>query len=405
MGAFRYGAYDAQGNKTQGRIEATDPDHARKKIQSSGLIPVEINPEPSRSQVSLSYWSYRLFRRPPLREMEYFLSELSLLLNNQIRLNRALEMVSRNIEHPGLREVVGSLHERIRKGDSLFTAMQPHPRFFDRMMLNLVQIGEYTGKLGEILQEIVNLVKFRARIRKTVVQSLTYPAFILIVCLLSLLFVFNFVVPRFATLFSEMKNMPVYTAILLNVSAFVTHYQWYLVPGLVLLGIFLMLTAGRGDFSRMRDRMMVALPVIRLLTEKTEQLRFANGMYILLRNRIQLDRALQLAVNSVNNRLLRQRLLPVVKEVKGGAPCAQALNGAGMFPPFFLNLVEVGETTGNMAEVFGEIVGELENKFQDTVQRLVTLIEPLAIILMAVLVGAIIVVIMLSIVSVYDIQY
>ena len=234
MTIYDYAAYDRQGNRNEGRVEAVGKEQAQEKIQALGLIPVEISVNKERPEYSLRNIRHLLFKSPPLRDLEYFVSELSLLLNNGIRLNRALEMISRNIEHPALRGVVRDLYERIRRGDSLYESMKEYPRYFDRMILNLVDLGEHTGKLGEMFHEIADYVKFRTEMRGKVVQSLTYPCFIMAVCILSLLFIFNFVVPRFVTLFAEMEVIPIYTSLLLMASDFVIQFQWYVIPGFFL---------------------------------------------------------------------------------------------------------------------------------------------------------------------------
>ena len=405
MAIFEYAAYDGQGNRSEGRVEALDEAQAQEKIRALGLTPVEVGQKREGDPYSLKSIRYALFKTAPLAEVEYFISELSLLLNNGIRLNRALEMVSKNIAHPHLKAAVRDIYEQIRRGDSLHKAMKGYPQYFDRMVLNLVDLGENTGKLGELFQEISDHMKFRAQLRGKVVQSLTYPGFIMGVCTLCLLFLFYFVVPRFAVLFAKMEAIPLYTKVLLVTSDFVTRYLVLLVLGLALGLVSFFKVTGRSEFSKVRDRFVLFVPIMRAFTENAERLRFAKSMAILLRNQIQLDRSLVLAVSFVNNELIRARLSPMVQVVKGGGSCAAALQGVRFFPPFFLNLVEIGEETGNMAGVFGEITKELEKKFDISLQRLITFIEPVAIIFMALLVGSIIITIMLSIITTYDIQF
>ncbi len=405
MAFFEYAAYDSQGNRSEGRVEAADVKEAQEKIRALGFTPVEVNQKREEGLYSLKSIRYAFFKTAPLTDVEYFISELSLLLNNGIRLNRALEMVGRNIAHPHLKDAVRDLYDRIRRGDSLHKAMKSYPQYFDRMVLNLVDLGENTGKLGELFQEISDHMKFRSQLRGKVVQSLTYPGFIMGVCTLCLLFIFYFVVPRFAVLFEKMASIPLYTTILLATSDFVTRYLVVLVFGLGLGLVLFFKVTGRSEFSKVKDRFALFVPIMRALTENAERLRFAKSMAILLRNQIQLDRSLALAVSFVNNSLIRARLVPIVQVVKGGGSCAEALQGVRFFPPFFLNLVEIGEETGNMAGVFGEITRELEKKFDASLQRLITFIEPVAIIFMALLVGSIIITIMLSIITTYDIQF
>jgi len=404
MAIYEYSAYDPQGNRNEGQVEAAGTDQAQEKIQGMGLIPIELSAKKEGLQYSLTSLRYLIFSDPSVKEVEYFVSELSLLLNNGIRLNRALEMVSKNIEHPRLKDVVRDLYKRIRKGDSLYESMKAYPRYFDRMVLNLVDLGENTGKLGELFQEISDHMKFRTQMRGKVVQSLTYPCFIMGVCTLSLLFIFYFVVPRFASMFAQMEAVPIYTSLLLMTSDFVTRYLVYILSGGLLLMVVFFRVANRADLSQFKDRFMLFVPLLRSLAENAERLRFAKSMYILLRNQIQLDRCLSLAVSFVNNGIIRAKLLPLVQVVKGGDTCTSAFRSTRFFPPFFLNLVEIGEETGNMAGVFGEITGELEKKFDQTLERLITLIEPIAIIFMALMVGSIIIIIMLSIITTYDIQ-
>ncbi len=403
MGIYQYIAYDNRGNRSISQVEAANQGQAREKILASGLVPVEINFSKEWKGLSFRNIRYLFFKNPSLRDIEYFVSELSILLKNGIRLNRALDMVSGNIEHPGLKKAVLKILQGVRGGNSLYESMKAYPGYFDRMVLNLVDLGERTGKLGELFQEIARHVKFRYQMRGKVVQSLTYPIFIISICFFALLFIFNYIVPRLANIFTGIEALPFYTSLLLETSGFFRQYQWYVLPALFLLPFILIRLGGRFDLSGFKDRLLLWLPMLRSVNGEAERLKFSNAMHILLRNQVQLDRSLYLAVSSINNRLIRERISSVVQGVKAGQACSGALSATGFFPPFFINLVEIGEETGNLAEVFGEISGELQRKFGDTVQRLITFIEPLAIIITAIIVGTIIVTVMLSIVSVHEI--
>ena len=402
MEKFLYRAYDQSGVRREGEIPALNLASARSRLKQLGLIPTHIE---IAGQTSQSRGLRLPSRSPGLEEIEFITTKLSLLLRNGIKIDRALENTRRSITHPGLKKIIGKISDEVRQGTPLSEALKPYPEIFDPLYVSLVKIGEATGKLGEVFAELSQGLKFRRHINARTRQALVYPILIFCVCIGSVVFIFDFIVPRFAGIFSEFATIPVYTQILLTSSEFFRRWQAVLLlaPPLIL---FLLLRLRRRPLVRQAlDQIFLRLPLVRTLCLTLENLRFASTMAILLRSRVVLTEALDYAVKAIGNRILQRRLTPVRNEVRQGARFSQAMADCGFFPETFDGLLEVGEETGNLDEIFTEIEQRLREDYENQIAGLLTLIEPAMIIFMGLMVGSIVLVMLLSMVSINNISF
>ena len=213
MATFTYRAYDANGGNADGQIETLSLEIAKKQLQDKQLMVVEITED----GVLSGGIQLLTRRRVSAKEIEYLTGELSLLLNSGVTIDRGLGIIRRNSTSAPQAKLVANLHDAIRRGESLSDAMATE-EIFNPLYINLVKLGEASGTLPRVFARLSEDIKFQSELKSKITQALIYPAVIFSVCILCVVFVFNYIVPQMSGLFEGMPEIPFYTAALLELS-------------------------------------------------------------------------------------------------------------------------------------------------------------------------------------------
>lgn len=405
MQQYNYTAYDSSGVRRQGEISAVNLASAQSKIKELGLVPIKLeSPSALETRISLQFQIFQRIK-PGLSDVEFFSSQMSLLLKNGIRVDKALGTTVKTIRNLKFKRAATQIHNDIRSGLPLSRALEKFPDIFDPMYISIASIGEATGKLADAFGQIALSLAFRKNLRAKTQQALIYPAVIFMVCVMSIVFIFNFVVPKFEVLFAGMKSLPVYTSILLTASRYFTRYQWWILA--LVVGIPLWLRQmKRIYFIRVAvDMLLIKIPVLRYLSYALENLRFVSSMAILLKSGVLLVDALNYAIRSVGNHRLQKQLQSARDDVRQGKKLSESLARTGFLPDIYIGVIEVGEQTGNLMEIFTDMENRFKDNYEQRLNGMITLLEPVMILVMGLIVGSVVVVMLLSIVSVNDINF
>ena len=401
MKSFSYKAYDNLGAKADGGIEAADIGLAKAALSEQGLLVVSVTEDTSFTQ-ELGFLSRR---RVSAQELEFLTSELALLLNSGVTIDRGLAVIKRNSTSAPQARLVASLHDAVRRGESLSEAMAAESEVFNPLYVNLVKLGESSGTLPKIFSRLAEDIKFQSELRSKIMQALTYPAVIFFVCILCIVFIFNYIVPQMSGLFEGLPEIPTYTAFLLGASAWMINYQWFLLLGIVTAVGMLVTALKTAEGARRIDEALLMVPGIRNVFILVERIRFNTAIAMMLESGILIDRCLDMAVGSVKNQTIQQELKVAKERVKKGDTLSKALRASPLYPDFSLSLIEVGEESGQLEPVFAEISRRSRREFESWVDRMTSLLEPLLILVMGGIVGGVVVTMLLSIVSVNDIGF
>jgi general secretion pathway protein F len=384
-----------------GIVESDRIDLARDDLRGRGVMVSELAAEGAGRdwRETLGLQSDRV----RLEDLEFLTSELSLLLDSGVRIDRAIGILQRTGRSGAVGRLLSALSADLKQGRQLSEAAAGHKDVFDPLYVNLIALGEASGQLPEVFRRLADDLRFRRDIRQKVVQAATYPLVVLGVCVLALLFIFNFVVPNLATLFAGASELPWYTAALLGASDFMKQYQWLLAVALAAAGALLWQARKRPSVVEFGERLAIGSPLLREATTTVERIRFASGLGMMLQAGLPVDRALQLATGSIRHGQLRREITIAVEKVRRGEQLSGVLRQTRLFPDFYASLLEVGEESGELAKVFTEIARRSRDAFSSWTQRVMTLLEPMLILLMGLIVGGVVVIMMLSITSVADI--
>lgn len=398
MMSFSYKGYDNQGARVQGAIESESLESAKLSLHQQGFLVTSLTKDKRHG------FDSALFTRRHIsnKELEYLTSELSLLLNSGITIDKALAILNRySVSGPRGKLLSGTL-DAVRKGESLSTALSKDEHVFSPLYLNLVRLGEATGTLPTVFRRLSEDIKFQSQLREKIVQAMIYPAVIFAVCVLCLIFVFNYIVPEMVSLFEGVSELPIYTSLLLSASNWMVKYQWWLLFGLGSFFLTLSAAARTHAGGRKIDEMVLKVPGVRRMLIMVDQIRFTTAVALMLESGILIDRCLDMATGAVKNHSLKQDLTAAKEKIKKGGTLTEALDSSRLYGDLSISLIEAGEESGALAQAFHDISSRSRREFESWVNRITSILEPILILVMGALVGGIVVIMLLSIVSVND---
>ncbi|MDP4536901.1 type II secretion system F family protein [Alkalimonas collagenimarina] len=276
MTTFQYKAYDSSGSQIQGEINSDSLEKAQLDISAQGLHLIQI--QPKAEQFSLSFLrSDRL----TLDELEFITAELSLLLRSGVKIDKCLHILARGSKNSATGRLLTQLSQAVKRGESLADALGTQPDF-DELYVNLVKMGEASGQLSEVFAGLARDLKFRKELKSKITQALTYPSVIFAVCVIAVIFVFNYIVPQMAGLFDENDMLPLYTELLLGASNWMQKYQWFLLAGLIASAVGIKVALDKGLLSGWLDDTLTRLPVFKTAIYQIERIRFNTSMTLML---------------------------------------------------------------------------------------------------------------------------
>jgi general secretion pathway protein F len=300
------------------------------------------------------------------------------------------------VEKPALQNLLDSVYQDVKQGLTLSSSLAKFS-VFDALYIGLLRIAEETGELATTFERLAFELKYQLELANKVKQALIYPSVILAVCVLALVFIFNFVVPNLTSLFSAQDDLPLYTVALLNVSQFMQDFQLYLLVLLLGAGFLLYQQRNSAWVERLVDTMRDRLPVVSSANLLVERIRFNAALATMLSSGVAIDRALKLAQGTLRSKSLRHEVGVACESVQRGEGLAQSMSETRIYPPYYASLLSIGEESGKLERVFTEIADRSRTDFYNWVTRFTTLLEPILILVMGTIVGTVVVIMMLSI--------
>ena len=398
--AYFFKAVASDGKVRTGTLSAETDRQVANELKRQGLIPVYVGLE----QKAGAAIKLPAFNRGKRRDILFFTQELATLLNAGVPLDRALSITAELTEHANFRTLVLDILRLIKGGKSLADGLEAHPAYFSNLYVNMVRAGEASGSLSQIFDRLAEFERTRDDLRGYIVSSLIYPGLLTIVGISSIIVLLEFVVPRFAQIFSDPRmTIPTPTLILLAVSRYL---QMYGLPAAIVLtaAILALVTYIRTPSGGMWwDTFRLRVPVLGDALRKAETARFARAMGTLVAASVPLVQSIGIARGILNNRRIAGSLERVITGVKRGEGIAGPLAKAGEFPPLASHLLSVGEETGNLDAMFNRMADIYDAETRTAIRRFTSLFEPLIILVMGLLIGTLILSLMLAITSINDI--
>lgn len=396
MAAFSYKAVSRDGKTRQGVIEADGLELASRQLRSQGLTLLKLEQGGSVGETG------KAEGKPPTRqEVLSMTSELAVLLRAGLPLDRALKVLIDMAAQPSMLQLLNDLLKAVKGGKALSTALQPHEKLFGTFYISMVRSGEASGQLSAVLDRLVEYLENAKANRDSVVSALIYPAILLVVAVLSIVVMLGFVVPQFESLFEDMgEALPLLTQIVLSGADFLKSWGWLLLLVIIGGGFMFRNWSATEQGRHSLDKRLLELPLAGGIVFEFEVSKFARTVGTLLGNGVSLLKAISIAIDTVDNRVLRESLQVLPPAVKAGKRMSVALEETKMFTPMVIQMIRVGEESGSLDKMMLELAKVFDDHVQSGVKRGLALLEPVMILTMGAIIAVIIIAILSGILSV-----
>ena len=406
MARFLYKAVSADGEIIEGEFDATDRQAVIDRLHAQGHTPIRAEP---RAQAGAGRRALpRLFqaRRVTCRDLVLLTQELATLLGAGLPLDRGLGIILELAEPGPLRELVEGLREKVQGGATLADAMQGAAEVFPNFYVGMVRAGEAGGTLEVVLSRVAETLERTQALRDDVRAALRYPALVVIMAGVSIVVLMTAVIPEFRPLFEDSgAALPVSTQVIIAVSDFLQDYWWTVALGLLAAAVALR-QHNRSPAGRLRwDRWLAGAPLFGDLVRKIEVARFSRTLGTLLANGVSVLNALALTTETLDNQAIAEAAGRAQGRLAKGEGLAEPLMETGVFPGLALQLIRVGEETGQLDVMLMRIAVIYDDEVKRTIERMLSLLVPLVTLVLGVLIAAIIGSMMAAILSSYDLPF
>ncbi len=391
MPNFRYTAKSMEGKIQRGTMEAAGEGALQQMLKEQGLYLIEAKDAAA----------VKKHKKLNARQLSEFSKELSTLLASGVSIVRALEIIA---EEDGISPVTKALYldilAELKRGLSLSEAMEMK-QCFPELMLGMIRSGEGSGNIDAVMNRLALHYERENRLKQQVQSAMTYPMVLLVMSILVVILIVTFILPQFEELFAEMESLPVVTEILMGISDFLVT-QWYVALLVIFLLFIILRTVGKiYKVRRTIDYIKVHMPVAGKLNKVIYTARFSRTLSSLYSSGMPIASALQTAGGTVGNVYVEEQFDKVISMVRSGIPLSQALREVDGFLRKFSSTIMVGEESGRLDAMLDSIAMTMEEEAEAATKRLVTLLEPILICIMALVVGFIIIAVMLPIYESY----
>jgi len=396
---FQYIAYTSERRLVKGRLSATNEEAAANLLNYGGYQVVSL--KTITPFFNLGNLAAR-FSRIKSREIIMFSRQLALLLESGTDIVTALELLQGQATNRTLRGVIGEVASDIRGGSSLSTAMGKHPRAFPEIYHRTIAAGEQGGNLEVVLRQMADFLERGVVTEKKIKSALAYPFILAIVAVVVVAILVTFVMPTFVGLYESFKvELPLPTRLLIGITSWLLEYGLYLilaVVAVVAIGyIYIRTPAGKYQF----DKLMLGLPVVGRITLLSELSRSCRTMALLFRVGLPLPEVMSLAIHGSNNKVMVEGLTEVQQELIRGQGLSKPMGKRKLFLPLMVQMVGVGEETGNLDNTLTTVAQSYEVEADDRTSSAVGLIQPAMVAIIAVVVGFIAIALVSAMYSIY----
>jgi general secretion pathway protein F len=384
MPVFAYRGLAANGRSVAGVVDADSVRTARGKLRERGIFPTDLAEEEPVVKRSLGDYLPSFGRRIPPTELSLLTRQLSSLLGAGVQLVDALGALADQSARPVTKRLLSQIRERVREGTSLGDALAAHPETFSDLYIGMVRAGEAAGALEVVLNRIADFNESQAEFKAQVTHALTYP--IIMVCVGSaiMFFLMGYVVPQVATIFQQNNAaLPLPTVILITISNFISSYWMLLLLMIVgtIAAIMYALSTKRG--RRFYDTWLLRLPYIGGTVTRVLCARFSRTLATMLQSGVQLLPALASVKHVITNALLADAVEESRTSIREGHGMTHPLAQSGLFPPLLIEMIRVGERTGEVESMLERVADTYEREVERSLNQLTTLLEPLMTLAMA----------------------
>lgn len=394
---FNYKALENSGKRVVGSIEAVSMDVAVGSLQKRGLIIADIGPAEKASWLSKIQFGSGVSRK----EIVVLSRQISALFEAQISPLKVFSLLTEEMENQALKKRLVQITADLQAGSTISKALEKHPSIFSNFYVNMVKSGEETGKLNDTFKYLADYINRNYEVVSKARNALIYPSFVITVFIAVMVLMFTFVIPKISVIITESgQPVPLYTQVVFAMSDFLVNYSFIILVAIAVAVFFLIRFARTAEGSAQLARFKLDVPYVGDLYKKLYLSIIADNMNTMVVSGIPMVKAIEVTASVVDNEVYKGILEESLLAVKGGSSLSQSLSQYEEIPKTLVQMIRVGEESGELGSILGTMAHFYQREVIDAVDTIVSLIEPIMIVLLGLSVG----VIMASVlIPIYDI--
>jgi len=385
MAVFTYQGRGAGGTAT-GEIEAQDRTAAVGELRKRAILVTKINEKAGGKTPAKAGGKVKD------KELAIYTRQFSTMIDAGLPLVQCLNILAEQSESKNLRDVTGLVARSVEQGSTLAEALRRHPRTFDELFVNLVEVGETGGILDTVLQRLAAYIEKASALKRKVKSAMIYPSSIIGVAFLVVIFMLTFVIPTFTKMFKDLgADLPLPTQVVVWISEFVRNYVLLIIAGAIGC-VFALRAYYRTERGRSTiDALLLKFPIIGMLIRKVAVARFTRTLGTLVSSGVPILEGLRITARTAGNRVVEKAIMQCRAAVTEGRTLAEPLKASGVFPPMVIQMISVGEQTGALDAMLSKIADFYDDEVDTAVGALTALLEPVMIVVLGVIIGGLVV--------------
>ena len=391
------------GDVQSGELTVGSQDEVLAHLRKKRIIATFVREKPKGVSLSLKL---RGSSGVKTKDLAVFTRQFATMINSGLALVQCLDILAQQQENAAFKVVITNVMHDVESGSTLAEALRRHPKVFDKLFCNMVEAGEAGGVLDDILLRLASYIEKAEALRRKVKSAMTYPLVVLTVAVGATVFMLVFIIPTFAKIFTEFGgDLPVPTKVVLGLSNFLRS-SWYILLGgtaaaIVAYRRYVATEAGR----RKIDALKLRIPILGDVLRKGAIARFTRTLGTLIMSGVPLLKAIEISGKVVSNSLIRLDIDRIYQQVKTGKRISQLMREGGIFPVKMIQMVTLGEETGQIGKMLETAASELDRTIEIRIKRYLALVEPIAILLMGLIIGAVVISMLSAILGINDITF
>lgn len=386
---FVYKAKNMTGQILTGSILAEDETAVAVHIREKGYFVTKIHAEGGKNSLNTFFENLQSIKT---KDLALLCRQFSTMVDAGLPIVACLNVLIDQTENKRLKKALQDVYQKIKEGEPLSQALKDYPRIFPDIMVNMIEAGEVGGVLDDILNRLATHFEKEHKLNQKVKSAMTYPAVVMSLAILSVVFILTFVLPTFVEMFANMKmELPLLTRILIAISNFLRNYSPFVLTGVIGL-VYGFIYAGRQPKTRrMMDQAALVMPLLGILFRKLAIARFSRTLSTLLRGGVPIMSALDVVKKTMGNMSMTTALEEAQNGIREGSGLAATLAKSKVFTAMVIQMVAIGEESGALDKMLEKIADFYESEVEDMVGRLSSIIEPVIIALLGVVIGLIVI--------------
>ncbi len=400
MARYKYVITDKYGKEKKGMMESQSEEQAIARLKGDGSVVLQIKETKSLDDAA---WNIQIGSGVKKKDITIFCKQFHSILTAGVTVIDGLQMVQDQTENKNLRRALLNVQANVSKGESLAGAMEQEGKVFPELLIHMVRAGEATGNLEIAFERITSQFDKDMKLVSMVRSAMIYPIVVVIVAVAVVIILMSTVIPNFRETFETMgEELPGLTKMVIALSDFITGHLVGVLGTIVGLVIFIIVGKGTEPGKQFLSRVALIIPMIKNFSVKNASARFSMTMATLVMSGVPLVDALEIAGDVISNRLIRKAVKDCREEVMQGIPMSEPLEASGVFPPMLTHMLRIGEETGTTEQMLDKVAEYYEEEVTEATRNLTTAMEPMIIIVLAVLVGGILGAVMMPMLSIYE---